>query len=270
VDAAERTFNSATDLSDQVREMVELYPLRIREAENSLAAAQARLSLAETRLERCEVYAPFDARVKTAAIELGQYVTPGLKVATLANDAVLEIQVPLDSRDARQWLVFNGSKANENTAWFNSLKHVTCKIRWTEDREDHVWEGRLHRVVKVEQQTRTITVAIRIEAKAAFSKDPDKLPLVEGMFCSVEIPGRTLQLVYAVPRWAVSFENTVYVAVNDRLKTVPVKIVRIEGEKAYVADGLNPGDRVITTRLIDPLENALLEIINKENGKIEP
>jgi hypothetical protein len=37
----------------------------------------------------------------------------------------------------------------------------------------------------------------------------------------------------------------------------------VEGENAYVADGLNAGDMVIITRLIDPLENALLEIANK-------
>jgi RND family efflux transporter MFP subunit len=260
MDSAERDYNTASDLSDQMEERIELYPIQIREAENNLSAAKARLTLAETRLGRCEVKAPFDGRIKAAAIEVGQYVTPGQKVTTLANDAVLEIHVPLDSRDARQWLVFNGSKANGTIAWFNSLDHVTCTIRWTEDREDHVWEGRLHRVVKFDQQTRTITVAIRIEAKQAFSKDPDKLPLVEGMFCSVEIPGKKLQNVYAVPRWAVTFDNTVYLSINNRLKTVPVKIVRTEGEKAYISDGLNPGDMVVTTRLVDPLENALLEI----------
>jgi hypothetical protein len=37
----------------------------------------------------------------------------------------------------------------------------------------------------------------------------------------------------------------------------------MEGEYAYVADGLNAGDMVITTRLIDPLENVLLEITKK-------
>ena len=37
----------------------------------------------------------------------------------------------------------------------------------------------------------------------------------------------------------------------------------MEGENAYVYDGLNAGDMVVTTRLIDPLENALLEITNK-------
>jgi hypothetical protein len=37
-------------------------------------------------------------------------------------------------------------------------------------------------------------------------------------------------------------------------------VARIEGDFVFVDQGLNPGDTVILTRLIDPLENALLDI----------
>jgi multidrug efflux pump subunit AcrA (membrane-fusion protein) len=106
-------------------------------------------------------------------------------------------------------------------------------------------------------------IAVRFDAETALKKKLRSLPLVEGMFCSVKIPGRTLHNVFRLPRQAVSFENTVYIAVDNRLKTIPVKVARVEGENAYVTDGLNAGDMVVTTRLIDPLENALLEITNK-------
>ena len=123
-----------------------------------------------------------------------------------------------------------------------------------------MWSGQLQRVVAFDPQTRTLTVAVQIEAQQARNEASQALPLVEGMFCAVEIPGRTLHQVFQVPRWAVSFENTTYIARESRLKTVPVKIARIQGDKAYVSQGLAPGDEVITTRLIDPLENTLLEI----------
>jgi RND family efflux transporter MFP subunit len=260
VDAAERAANNAADLARQLEEAVLLYPIQIREAESSLAAAQAALVTTETNLERSEVRAPFDGRVKFVSLEKGQYVSPGQGVLTLANDAVLEIEVPLDSRDARQWLRFRKGGKNGATAWFNDLEPVECTIRWTEDREDHVWHGQLHRVVKFDQQTRTLTVAIRVEAQQALSEDPDRLPLVEGMFCSVEIPGRIMQGVIRLPRWAVSFENTVYVSENDRLKTVSVQVARVQGEEAFVSEGLGTGDVAVVTRLIDPLENSLLEL----------
>ncbi len=242
LEAAEKTMLAAADLERQISQALET---------------------AETNLERCEVRAPFNARIKSVSLEKGQYVTPGQNIVTLADDSVLEIHVPLDSRDARKWLRFNKDEIKGKIAWFSALEQAPCKISWTENNNGQTWDGRLHRVVKFNPQTRTLTIAVRVDAETANKKNPRSLPLVEGMFCSVKIPGRTLHNVFRLPRQAVSFENTVYIAVDNRLKTIPVKVARVEDENAYVTDGLNAGDMVVTTRLIDPLENALLEITNK-------
>ncbi len=154
------------------------------------------------------------------------------------------------------------------TAWFATLKPVECAIRWTEDKTGSPWIGILNRVVKFDQQTRTLTVAIRVTADSAKGKGNRVLPLVEGMFCTVDIPGRTMRDVYRLPRQAVSFENRIYLAsAEGRLKTVDVTVARIEGEFVFVDQGLNPGDTVILTRLIDPLENALLDIVGTTVAK---
>jgi RND family efflux transporter MFP subunit len=263
LDKSEQVYNSALDQADQMAQAVALYPIRIKEAESSLSSARARLAFAKSNLVRCKVRAPFNGRIKSVSLEKGQYVTPGQNIIILADDSVLEIHVPLDSRDASKWLYFDGKKTNGKTAWFSDLKQVPCMIRWTEDNNGQTWDGRLHRVVKFDEQTRTLTVAVRVHAETVMKKNSQSLPLVEGMFCSVKIPGRSLNNVFRLPRQAVSFENTVYLVVDNRLQTIPVKVARMEGENAYVDDGLNGGDMVVTTRLIAPLENALLEITNK-------
>ena len=263
VEKAEQVYNSALDQADQMTQVVALYPIRIKEAESSLSSARARLDFAKSNLERCKVRAPFNGRIKSVSLEKGQYVAPGQNVVILADDSVLEIHVPLNSRDASKWLYFDGAKTNGKTAWFSGLQKVPCKIRWTEDNNAQTWDGRLHRVVKFDRQTRTLTVAVRVYAETVMKKNSQSLPLVEGMFCSVKIPGRSLKNVFRLPRQALSFENTVYLVVDNRLNTVPVKVARMEGENAYISDGLNAGDMVVTTRLIDPLENARLEITNK-------
>ncbi len=260
VERAEQAFNSAVDHADQMDQAVALYPIRIKEAQSSLAAARASRSLANANLTRCRVTAPFTGRIKSVHIEKGQFVTPGQPVLTLADDSVLEIRVPLDSRDARKWLDFDDTRNTSDTAWFARLKQRPCTVYWTEDKKDHHWQGKLHRVVQFDPKTRTVTVAIRIDAHAAVSTGTKALPLVEGMFCEVRIPGRPLENVYRLPRQAVSFENTVYLSVDERLHTRPVQVARVENESVYVSGGLKPGDRVITTRLIDPLENTLLRI----------
>jgi hypothetical protein len=49
------------------------------------------------------------------------------------------------------------------------------------------------------------------------------------------------------------------------LKTVSVTVARIQGEETLISGGLQPGDTVVVTRLVDPLENALLDIVPVDN-----
>lgn len=260
VDRAEQAYNTALDQADQMAQAVALYPIRIKESQSSLAGAKARLQQAQANLERCRVLAPFTGRLTQAAVETGQYVTPGQGLITIADDTVLEIQVPLDSRDVRKWLRFKQTERTSTGAWFGQPEAVTCKIRWTEDKQGHVWSGVLHRVVTFDQKTRTVTVAVRVDASGALSENK-RLPLVEGMFCEIDIPGRKLERVFQVPRVAVSFKNTVFTVKDQRLKTVSVDVARTDNEFAYITGGLNDGNQVIITRLVDPLENALIEIL---------
>lgn len=263
VEAAEQKWNAAVDQVAQMEETLSLYPIRIQETRHGLEGARARLQMASARLDRCTVTAPFTARIKSVNLEPGQYVSPGMELIRLADDSVLELHVSLDSRDARRWLRFEKGTGSARNAWFDHLRPVPCEIRWTEDAGGHVWRGRLDRVVRFNEQTRTITVAVRVTGSDAVAGHGG-LPLVEGMFCKVRIPGIVLQDVYRLPRWAVSFEETVYVSEERRLKTLPVTVARIQGEETLVSGGLEPGDKVVVTRLVDPLENALLEIVPAE------
>lgn len=263
VEAKEQLANTASDTAARLAQTIALYPLQIREAENSLEAAGANLKLARTRLDRCRVRAPFPARIKEVTLEKDQYVVPGQQVLTIADDSRLEIEVPIDSQDARKWLRFtDGGETSFTSAWFTAVAQVPCRIRWTED-PVHAWTGTLDRVVRFSQETRTLTVAVAVTAAEAQATDSGALPLVEGMFCEVLIPGKRVTGLYKIPRWSVSPEDTVYLARGNRLVTTPVTVTRIEGETALVGEGLSPGDRLIVTRLVNPLENSLLNIVSE-------
>jgi len=262
VDAAEMAYNQARDARDQLDQQLALYPTRVVEAENALAAAQAQLQLATTNLERTEVRAPFRARLKEVQVERGQYVRAGTPVLTLSDDSLLEIEVPVDSRDARQWLRFRGGN-DGGLAWFEDVEPVECTVEWVEDAGQHAWRGLLSRVTNYDTQNRTVALAVRVDGKDALSAD-EGLPLVDGMFCAVSIPGKTMENVFELPRWAVTFRNEVYVAREDRLAIRPVTVVRSEGESTYVSEGLKPGEAVIVTRLVDPAPRTLLDIVREE------
>jgi RND family efflux transporter MFP subunit len=262
LDRAEQEYNASVDSYDRMARDIAVFPIQIDEAENDLHAARARLDNALAELERCTVRAPFACRVKDVSLEQHQHVEPGQDVLTLADDSMLEVLVSLDSREVRSWFQFNVTRKAGNNGWFGDIKDTSCSIRWIEDNENLCHKGFLHRVVEFDEATRTITVAVRM-ADREISASPGSLPLVEGMFCEVTIPGRILENVVRLPAHALSIENTVSVYRAGRLKTVPVQVAREEGEQVFILSGLNPGERVIITRLINPIENALLDVTER-------
>jgi RND family efflux transporter MFP subunit len=259
VDHAEMNLNQAVDARDQLGRVVTLYPTQIQEANSGLEGAEAQLALAEANLARTEVQASFDARVKQVNLEAGQYVTPGMQVLTLADDKLLEISVSVDSRDAKRWLEFGTEDNGVGSSWFGALEPLPCRVAWTEDPENHSWEGIVHRIENFDQRNRTVSLAVRISGEAA-TQGQGGLPLVEGMFCAVEIPGKTMTQVYRLPRWAVTHEGATYVVRDEMLAIQTVEVVRSEGDFTFVRGGLSSGEQVITTRLINPLPNTAVRV----------
>ena len=266
---AEVAYNNANDAYAQLEQSLDLFPIRIKEAEDNLVSAESMSKMSTTNLERTRVSVPFDARVKNVSVEQGQYVSPGMPVLTLANDSVLEVSVSLDSQLASKWLKYDSQKDTEAIAWFGTLAQVPVKVSWT---SVGVWEGMLHRIEKFDKETRTINVVVRIPAENAMNPIEGTQPLVEGMFCKISIPGAVAKNVVEVPIESVSFAQDsngfrdVYIAKESpddgklRLETIKVRESHIAGEYIYLSEGLTDGDVIITTRLINPLAKSLLNV----------
>ncbi len=273
----EAQYNTAQDAYNQFVQQLELYPIQIQEAKSSLAAAHAALERARTDLERTVVTAPFDARLKSVNVEANEWVSPGTTVLTLADDSVLEISVPLNSVDVGQWLQFKPGAADGNRAWFGEVENIPVEVAWSEAVDTNVWSGMLNRVAKYDEETRTVTVVVHVPGSEAQTPELGTLPLVEGMFCRVRIPGKTAAAVVQLPAESVGFDadasgmRTVYVAKKSeetsayRLATRKVKESHADGQSVYLSEGLDDGELVIVTRLVNPLENALLDFAEPAN-----
>lgn len=213
------------------------------------------IAQAKLQLERCVIRAPFSGRISELHAEQDEYVTPGKDLLTLTDDSDLEVQVSLDSRDAVGWLRFKPRK-QEDRSWFALPEESNCTVTWTENESIRAIGG-LDRVVRFDPRTRSLTVAVRLQPGTVST-----FPLVQGMFCRVDIEGRALDRVFLLPRSAVSFEQTIYVAEEDRLRTRKVEVARVEGGIAFITKGLEQGEQVIITRLEKPLENSLVSILD--------
>jgi len=236
----------------------------VEKAESAVNALDSQIELirknreqALLNLQRCRIRSPFAGRLTKVEVEKNEYVTPGTPLLSLTDDSALEVVVSLDSRDGARWLRL-GSGKPDTGHWFPAPEPVTCAVTWSEN-EQVRGRGRLDRIVTFDAATRMLKVAVRL-----LPGNRSLPPLVPGMFCRVEIPGRNLRNIYTLPREALSFTSTVYVVSNDRLYSRPVRVIREEKDRVLIDQGLNPGDLVITTRLQDPLEGTLVHVITAE------
>lgn len=258
LDKSEQSLNNAIDAYDQMKRSLSLYPVQIREAVAGIASVAANMDKAAANLDRCSITAPFTCRIVDIAMEEGEYATKGSQIVTLADDSSLEIEVSLDAVEASLWLDFEDRGADNISAWFPKPRPVPCEIAWIEDKKA-IFQGVVERLVEFDQTSRTMTLAVKFDP---LDNCKGCSPLVAGMFCSVSIPGKTIEGLFRVPRWLVSADNTVYISRENRLKTVIVNKVYADGDEVFLS-GITPGDLLITTRLVDPLENSALKIMGE-------
>jgi len=255
VEQAERLFNQQREAVVVLENALALYPTQISENQARQRSAEAALSKARVNLDRATVKAEFAARIAFEDVEVNQVVSPGKTLVTLVDDSVLEIPVSLDSREAQQWLPF-GSDA-EGTAWFKLESQPEVRVRWVQDNSERDFLGRLVRVEDYDSTTRTIFVIVEVRAA---DQAPNATPLVEGMFCSVQIPGKLAQSVYRLPASSVSHEGSVVCAKDSRINIRHVQVILRKQQEVLISGGLESGDVVVTSRLAKIIDGASLEL----------
>jgi len=256
VETAERSYNSLLDTQKTLEKTISLYPLQIQEAQNDLARDKADFKTARLNLDRCEIPAPFSGRVRTASIETGTYITAGTSALILADDRLLEIQVPLSDKDAFDTLGLRN--APTEAGWVSDLDTIGCRLETVTGQAFSTMPAKVHRAVRYDADSRTLYLAVRVAAE----NNPSGVPLLDGMFCKVSFEGRSVDNAVKIPLSALNSDNTVFVAREDRLKTLDVSKIMSGKTHVYVSGDFQPGDRLIITPLTNPMDNTRLTLIS--------
>ena len=94
---------------------------------------------------------------------------------------------------------------------------------------------------------------------------PERRDLEFGMFVDVEIRGKTLAGVFAVPRSALRDGDTVWTMDDEgRLRVTPVAVVRRGRDTVVLRDGIEEGDRVVLTNISGAAEGMQLRLAEEE------
>lgn len=222
---------------------------RMRIAEATLRSSQAQLARAERDLARTRFLAPFEGRVRSERVDIGQFINRGSTIATLYATDYAEIRLPINDDELAILDLPLSPAAQGEPAFPDTRVTITARFAGAE----HQWPATIVRTEgELDPQTRMINLVARVEAP--YAPGSGRAPLAVGLFVDAEIHGRVAQGIAVLPRSAVRQDDKVLVVGSDnRLYFRPVTIMRTVGELAYISGGLAEGDRVC----ISPLENAM-------------
>ena len=237
----ERKLTSAAQQDDAVN--------RLRIAEATLRSAKAQLSRAERDLARTRILAPYEGRVRSERVDIGQFVNRGSTIATIYATDYAEVKLPINDEELAFLDLPLGPVTDSTPATPGTGVTITARFAGVA----HQWQGQVVRTEgELDPKTRLINVVAKVDAP--YAPLGDRPPLAVGLFVDAEIHGRLVEDLVVLPRSALRENNQVLVADSDnRLLFRPVTVLRIVGEQAYISAGLAEGERVV----ISPINNAL-------------
>jgi len=238
--------------------MLENAVRQTRLTEAALKEAQINLDQAERDLDRTELRAPFDAIVRSKAVDLGEFVSMGKPLAQLFAADGFEVRLPvLDT----QLAYLNLPSSIEATAPLNSTNLPSVRLSAQYAGAAASWDAQLVRSEsEIDRRSRMVTLVARVSGtRSALSANP--LPV--GAFVNAEIEGITLENAFQLPRSALRQDNQVLVVDEEsRLRFREVSIARYEQDRILIQSGLKEGDIVNISPIqavVDGMEVSVTE-----------
>jgi RND family efflux transporter MFP subunit len=231
-------------------------------AEASLREAQARLERAERDLTRTEIKAPYQGRVRSEQVDVGQFVNRGTPIATLYSVDYAEVRLPLPDRELAYLDVpLVPRPSGEEALPDENGPRVVLEAEFAGAR--HRWEGHLVRTeAELDPRSRMIRVVVRVPDPYGLV-EPRSAPLAVGLFVDATIEGEEVEKAFVLPRDALRPGGRVYVVdENGRIRFRDVEVLRVERSQVIVGGGLRDGERVCTSPLeaaVDGMAVRLLE-----------
>ncbi len=208
---------------------------QLHQAEANLLSAEASLELAELRLSRTVISAPFNCMVRNKSVDLGQNINMGVPIATIYSTDIAEIELGVPIAELL-WMDVPGASA-------------TVELNLN-DNDQFVWEGMVVRnlgVIDPRERLARVVVQVKNPYKQVSGNTP---ALSVGTFVEVKIEGREIADIIPMPRKVIREGTTVWIVLPDNTLDIrKVIIERLTSTEALISDGLHSGERVIMSQI---------------------
>ena len=216
-----------------------------------VTAAEAAVERAKIDLTRTTIKAPFDAQILSRSVNVGSQVGTGDELARLVgvNEYWIMAAVPIRSL---QWIQFPDSDGEGSNV---TLRNPDT---WPPGAERCARVSRM--IGALDQRTRLARVLITVEDPLA--RETEGPPLILDTLLETDIEGRPIENVFRLARDYVHERDTVWVMQDAQLVIREVDIVFRDAENAYIRDGLEDGDEIVTTTLATVADGIGLRKVN--------
>jgi RND family efflux transporter MFP subunit len=209
---------------------------QVASAKAALSGAKADLKIAQRNLNKTIIKAPFSGVILNKNVDLGQFVSLGTALASIASTEVSEIRVSLSDAQLRM------SGLDD----FSDDSDVNVSIS-SDETSQQSWFGKVA-AVEAQRDARTLFNYTVVEIKEPFTQQA--IPLRFNTFVEVEFDGKTLYSVIPLSRNYMMLNNKVKLLDSQsQLLIKTVEVAYSDDDYFYVSDGLSADDRVIITQL---------------------
>jgi RND family efflux transporter MFP subunit len=238
-------------------------------AEAELREHTAKLARAERDLDRTEIRAPYQGRVRSEKVDIGQFVSRGVPIATLYATDYAEVRLPLPDRDLFYLDVpfdLSGERVQSDGSPAKTQLGPEVQLRAEFAGKARTWIGHIVRTEgEIDAKSRMVHLVARVEDPYGQGGAIGSAPLAVGLFVEAEIQGRSVENVFVLPRTALRTDagsDLVYlVDAEDRLRFKVVEVLRAERDDVVIGGGLRPGDRVCVSPMAAAVDGMAVRAV---------
>lgn len=250
---AEQDYELVGDTLAQDNKSLVLREPQLQSVQAQVEAARANVEQAELALSRTSIKAPFNAQILTRNVNVGSQVAPGNNLGRLVgvNEYWIETTISLSKL---RWLSLpDGGGAK------GSKVEVRNRTAWP---EGAYREGYVDKLVgALDTQTRMARLLVAVPDPLAYWKSHAGQPkLMIGAFVEASIQAKEITDVVRLTRDYVRENETVWVMEDGELRIRDAEIVFEDSKYAYIASGLEDGDRVVMTNLATVVDGTPLRL----------
>ena len=267
VDLEEKVFLTQRNKVRNYANTLNLVPAEREALMAEVASARSRLADKRLDLEKTEIRAPFDCRIASEDVELGQAVNVGQVLVQADSMAVSEVlaQIPMSAMrkivpelSDTPFLLKDGGLDMHQVLGRMGL---TAVVRLNPDGGAPIeWNARVSRVSEsIDPKTRSVGVYVAVDNPYGKSRGSARPPLIRNMYGQVEIHGKPRSPGVVIPRSALRAGTVSVCNADNRLELRRVETDYTSGRLVSITKGVRAGEKVVITDLVPAVEGMLLD-----------